>query len=52
MHNEPCSAARERFEFPENLRIFALISGAHYTDRATALKHGDSLLLYPLISGG
>ena len=38
--------------FPENLKILALINGAHCMDRKASLKHGDSLLLYPLMSGG
>jgi molybdopterin converting factor small subunit len=38
--------------FPENLKILALINGAHCLDRGASLKDGDSLLLYPLMSGG
>jgi molybdopterin converting factor small subunit len=38
--------------FPESLKILALINGAHCLDRGAPLKDGDSLLLYPLMSGG
>jgi molybdopterin converting factor small subunit len=37
---------------PKSLRILALINGVHCKDRATSLKNGDTLLLYPLMSGG
>jgi molybdopterin converting factor small subunit len=40
------------FKLPESLLILALINGAHCTDRATRLSDGDTLLLYPLMSGG
>jgi molybdopterin converting factor small subunit len=42
----------KELHFPENLRILALINGAHCLDRRAPLKDGDSLLLYPLMSGG
>ncbi len=42
----------KELQFPESLKILALINGAHCTDRKAPLKEGDSLLLYPLMSGG
>ena len=42
----------QELRFPENLKILALINGAHCLDRSAPLKDGDSLLLYPLMSGG
>lgn len=40
------------FDLPENLRTLALINGAHCQDKTTRLSDGDTLLLYPLMSGG
>ncbi len=42
----------QELHFPESLKILALINGAHCLDRSAPLKDGDSLLLYPLMSGG
>ncbi len=39
-------------KLPESLRTLALINGVHCQDKATPLKDGDTLLLYPLMSGG
>ena len=42
----------QTLKLPESLRILALINGAHCNDKATPLKDGDTLLFYPLMSGG
>jgi molybdopterin converting factor small subunit len=42
----------QTLRLPESLRILALINGVHCKDKATPLKDGDTLLLYPLMSGG
>ena len=39
-------------KLPENLRTLALVNGVHCQDKATRLSNGDTLLLYPLMSGG
>jgi molybdopterin converting factor small subunit len=39
-------------KLPENLRTLALINGVHCQDKGTRLSEGDTLLLYPLMSGG
>ena len=39
-------------KLPGSLRILALINGVHCKDRTTPLAEGDTLLLYPLMSGG
>jgi molybdopterin converting factor small subunit len=39
-------------EFPEEMKVLALLNGAHCRETATALKEGDLLLFYPLMSGG
>jgi molybdopterin converting factor small subunit len=39
-------------KFPESLRTLALINGAHCKDKTAALRDGDTLMLYPLMSGG
>jgi molybdopterin converting factor small subunit len=39
-------------KLPENLRILALVNGVHCQDKAKQLSDGDTLLLYPLMSGG
>ena len=38
--------------FPDGLRVLTLVNGAHCRDMATVLKDGDTLLLYPMMSGG
>jgi molybdopterin converting factor small subunit len=42
----------QTLKLPESLRTLALINGVHCKDKTTPLKEGDTLLLYPLMSGG
>jgi molybdopterin converting factor small subunit len=42
----------ERLQFPESLRVLALVNGVHTKEDDTVLKDGDKLLIYPLMSGG
>lgn len=37
---------------PESLRTLALVNGVHCKDKSERLSEGDTLLLYPLMSGG
>jgi molybdopterin converting factor small subunit len=37
---------------PGNLKVLALINGTHCREQDTTLKAGDTLLIYPLMSGG
>ena len=39
-------------KLPENLRTLALINGVHCQDKSKRLSEGDTMLLYPLMSGG
>ena len=39
-------------KLPEGLRTLSLINGVHCKDRLTPLSDGDTVLLYPLMSGG
>lgn len=39
-------------KLPENLRTLALVNGVHCQDKSKRLSNGDTLLLYPLMSGG
>ena len=42
----------ERLSLPDNLRVLALVNGVHCKEKDAALKDRDSLLIYPLMSGG
>jgi molybdopterin converting factor small subunit len=42
----------EMFAVPQNLKVLALVNGVHCTRNETPLKEGDTLLFYPLMSGG
>ena len=42
----------EMLRLPETLKVLALLNGLHCKEREKALKNGDSLLFYPLMSGG
>ncbi|MEW6664221.1 MAG: MoaD/ThiS family protein [Thermodesulfobacteriota bacterium] len=42
----------EMVDFPDGLKVLALVNGAHCRDMAAVLKDGDTLLLYPMMSGG
>jgi hypothetical protein len=37
---------------PDNLRVLSLLNGVHCREKETILKEADTLLLYPLMSGG
>lgn len=42
----------EMLHLPENLRVLSLLNGTHCKEKETKLKDGDSVLFYPLMSGG
>lgn len=42
----------EKLRLPGGLKVLALINGTHCREQDTALKAGDILLIYPLMSGG
>jgi molybdopterin converting factor small subunit len=37
---------------PESLKVLALVNGLHCKEKERVLADGDSLLFYPLMSGG
>lgn len=50
--NTTVTEVMERLQFPDNLRVLALVNGVHAKEADMALKDGDKLLIYPLMSGG
>jgi molybdopterin converting factor small subunit len=44
--------AMEMLRLPETLKVLALLNGLHCKEKERTLKEGDSLLFYPLMSGG
>jgi molybdopterin converting factor small subunit len=42
----------EMLRLPETLKVLALVNGLHCREKERALKDGDSLLFYPVMSGG
>jgi hypothetical protein len=37
---------------PESLKVLSLLNGVHCREKEKSLKGGDTLLFYPLMSGG
>jgi molybdopterin converting factor small subunit len=42
----------EMLSLPDSLRVLSLLNGVHCREKETVLKEGDTLLFYPLMSGG
>ena len=42
----------EMLRLPESLKVLALVNGLHCKEKERVLEEGDSLLFYPLMSGG
>ncbi len=42
----------EMLHLPESLKVLALVNGLHCKEKERVLGEGDSLLIYPLMSGG
>jgi sulfur carrier protein ThiS len=42
----------ENLSLPDSLRVLALVNGVHCKEKDRVLQDRDSLLIYPLMSGG